>query len=437
MPRPGPTWTSEPWPLTASEVDEAIERLEARRHAMAGALLELDDHHSRRVLETTAVEGLTCERWSTARECLATLWAQFDVYRTVVGQIRSVRARRSRPSSADLLELTRLLTTRVVTPVEPDPEPERRNLTGKASCSRRITLDHLVAEMKGAFARIIETLAAVDQVWSDLGPQLEQARQRLRALEDLARDLGLQPTDPVAESVARCAARLLALGERLQADPLSLWTGATVDHGELQGLGVEIDRAAADLDALEDLRTQADRRLDGVAALQAEGRELVREAAALQEQVREKVSLATEPPVPRLTGAYAEGLSGARQLVRKGQWRRLSAVLDDLERVAECELEHGRRAVAALRRPLEERSELRGRLDAYRAKAFQLGRVEDTALEEEYQSARQLLWSARCDLGLAAAAVAAYQRAVNGSGGAPGSPGASPATVEDEGEDET
>lgn len=46
-------------------------------------------------------------------------------------------------------------------------------------------------------------------------------------------------------------------------------------------------------------------------------------------------------------------------------------------------------------------------------KAATLGRVEDLALEQCYQRARELLWSAPCDLAIAAAAVAEFQNAVN------------------------
>ena len=50
--------------------------------------------------------------------------------------------------------------------------------------------------------------------------------------------------------------------------------------------------------------------------------------------------------------------------------------------------------------------ELRGLLGAYKAKAARLGAAEDPGLAERYDQARDLLWTAPCDLAAAAAAVA-------------------------------
>jgi hypothetical protein len=49
---------------------------------------------------------------------------------------------------------------------------------------------------------------------------------------------------------------------------------------------------------------------------------------------------------------------------------------------------------------------------AYKSKAARLGRAEDLELTQRYDRARDLLWTAPCDLGAAAEAVAAYQQAI-------------------------
>jgi len=61
---------------------------------------------------------------------------------------------------------------------------------------------------------------------------------------------------------------------------------------------------------------------------------------------------------------------------------------------------------------LAARDELRGRLDAYRAKASAEGRAEDLVLDELYQRVRAALYEAPCDLGRARALAEDYQRAV-------------------------
>jgi hypothetical protein len=62
--------------------------------------------------------------------------------------------------------------------------------------------------------------------------------------------------------------------------------------------------------------------------------------------------------------------------------------------------------------PLAVRAELRGRLDAYRAKVARLRMAEDPVLIERYDQARRLLWSAPCDLAAADRTVQRYQQAV-------------------------
>jgi len=69
-------------------------------------------------------------------------------------------------------------------------------------------------------------------------------------------------------------------------------------------------------------------------------------------------------------------------------------------------------ADAAYRAPLTARDELRGLLGAYRTRAARSGLAEDTTLSVAYEAARDLLWSAPCDIDLARERVEAYQHAV-------------------------
>lgn len=61
---------------------------------------------------------------------------------------------------------------------------------------------------------------------------------------------------------------------------------------------------------------------------------------------------------------------------------------------------------------LDRRAELRGRLEAYRAKATGRGHAEDTELGALHRQARDVLFTAPCDLRTATLAVGRYQRAV-------------------------
>jgi len=110
-------------------------------------------------------------------------------------------------------------------------------------------------------------------------------------------------------------------------------------------------------------------------------------------------------------------LADLQNLLAGGRWVRLGSELDLLERELTATAETCRdseRTVVAL---LGTRDELRGLLDAYKAKAARMGAAEDPALAMRYDGARELLWTAPCDLAAAADAVTGYQQAVLALGG--------------------
>ncbi|MGH3927984.1 MAG: hypothetical protein ACRDTT_34830, partial [Pseudonocardiaceae bacterium] len=61
---------------------------------------------------------------------------------------------------------------------------------------------------------------------------------------------------------------------------------------------------------------------------------------------------------------------------------------------------------------LAKRQELRGRLEAFKAKAADFELAEDIELATVYRQAHEVLWRAPCDLSIAAESVERYLRAV-------------------------
>ena len=86
--------------------------------------------------------------------------------------------------------------------------------------------------------------------------------------------------------------------------------------------------------------------------------------------------------------------------------------MDTIETEAAAATERYRDAGRAAATLLDKRAELRGLLDAYQAKSVRLGAAEDTELGKLYAQAHDLLWTAPCDLAVAAAAVTNYQQAI-------------------------
>lgn len=148
---------------------------------------------------------------------------------------------------------------------------------------------------------------------------------------------------------------------------------------------------------LRDVLSRADRTL-------AEAREARGEVLA-------KIAASEVPAVSGPATVLHEQLSAAAEFRRHSQWHRLSPLLESLEQRADDELDRARAQLSAVTAPLAVRAELRGRLDAYKAKVAQHGMAEDRMLIERYDVARRMLWSAPCDLRAAEDAVLRYQHA--------------------------
>lgn len=158
------------------------------------------------------------------------------------------------------------------------------------------------------------------------------------------------------------------------------------------------------------LRDDADRRIATVAAAVTTARAAYQDALAAREEVRAKIAAAVPAPPP--VAALAGRLDGLDAIKSAGRWGRLASELEAVQQQAAAATRSCRDAQAEALALLERRNELRGLLDAYRARAGKIGAAEDTELDVLERRAREVLWSAPCDLAAAADAVTSYQQAV-------------------------
>lgn len=135
------------------------------------------------------------------------------------------------------------------------------------------------------------------------------------------------------------------------------------------------------------------------------------DAAAAQERAAARITGAAPQPLPDLA-RLAGALTALSDLQAAGRWTRLAADLDAAEKDTAAATQRCLDAERAAAAQLDRRDELRGLLDAYKAKAAGLGAAENADLEAAYGRARDVLWTAPCDLAAAAAAVTGYQQAV-------------------------
>ncbi|MCD0482778.1 hypothetical protein LO771_10295 [Streptacidiphilus sp. ASG 303] len=417
--------------MNREEADRALVRLGAERDAVEAALLALQDHPGRRLLEGAVLEGRTAERWAVAEQGLVLLWSLFDRYAEALAAARAVRSRRGRPGQAELVELTGLLRgAGVAVPAGQVPPGSAadaaRALAGSARPSEQLTLDGLVERMNAWCAAVADVVSAADAVRSALAARIDLLAAELQRVQALARSVGVLPgTHPAGDALDGLGAELASLRAEVARDPLALWTPGgprpgdprsalpgTVDTSRFDRAARALDDLRVELEGLLRVRDEADERLQQVAELLVRADATLAEARRARGEVLARIAGAEVPAVPGPASALRERVAAAAGLRRQGQWYRLAPLLDALEDAAAKELVRARHALTAVTGPLAVRAELRGRLDAYRAVAARLGLSGDPEIVERYEKARRLLWSAPCDLRAAESAVARYQQAL-------------------------
>ncbi|WP_149181399.1 hypothetical protein [Streptomyces sp. TRM49041] len=409
--------TGPPGPvMDRDEVDRALARLGAEHKAVEDSLLALQDHAGRRLLEGAALTGTTEQRWAATERSIALLWTYFDVYTDALRAAREVRARRRWPGREELAELTeRLCGESVVVPGSSVPDGAAARLT------ERFTLDRLVARMNELYAASLDVVVTADAVWSALPARIDLLAAELNRTRSLARSVGVRPGEhPAGDDLEAITEELATLRAQVVSDPLAFWRPA-VGSSAPGGGRPDTDRYDRAARALEDVRREieavlqvrqdSESRLLRLRDLLSRADRTLAEARNARGEVLAKIAASEVPVVSGPPTALQERLATAAEYRRHARWHRLSPLLEALEQEAEDELLRARASLTAVTAPLAVRAELRGRLDAYRAKVARHGLAEDPFLSERYDAARRMLWSAPCDLRAAEQAVLRYQRA--------------------------
>lgn len=251
-----------------------------------------------------------------------------------------------------------------------------------------------LAEAATLLEKVLDRVAAT--IGRDEHEQQAVMADAARATTDLA------TATTLSEQLGQLGNRVAALRTQLGAagrDPARLQAAAdaiAVVRAELEAMGAE--RAAM----LQQLSLLPDRVTD-LRTKEASVREL---AARCREKVTPAPPIAV-PSVDALAPAPTEAdLQGLTWPTARA---RLQPVLDQVTRFGAALAEAERRFSA----PLTERDDLRGLLQAFRDKAGDHGIGERADIDAAYQAAKDVLWSAPCDLVSARALTQAYSTAVN------------------------
>ncbi|MEV0992965.1 hypothetical protein [Streptomyces sp. NPDC049949] len=399
--------------MDRDDVDRALARLGAEHEAVETSLLALQDHAGRRLLEGAGLTGLTKERWAAADAAITRLWTYFDAYSGALGAAREIRERRRWPGRDELIELTERLRGPGVLIAGAGAEG--------VALAERLSLAELVSRMNELYASSLDVVVAADSVWSALPARIDLLAAELHRTRSLAHSVGVRPGEhPSGDDLEAITAELTGLREQVIADPLAFWQpvagssapgGGRPDTTRYDRAAVALEDVRREIEAVLAVRQDAEQRLIGLRDVLSRADRTLAEARTARGEVLAKIAASEVPVVSGPPTALQEQLAAAAEYRRRAQWHRLSPLLESLEERAEEELRRARESLTAVTAPLAVRAELRGRLDAYRAKVARHGMAEDPLLIERYDTARRMLWSAPCDLRAAEQAVLRYQRA--------------------------
>jgi hypothetical protein len=374
---------------------------------IAASLVELERHAGHRLLTGGPLTGATAARWATAAPLLSGLWRDFTLYREALDTARRVRGSRPRPNETALAELHRLLALPSVEVSRTEVGLSERGLTGAAERIEKITLDELSTRMHAAFAEVSELVTTCGRLREEALAELAPIAERVRAAGRLVAELDVgQP------SLTAAASALADLERRAGADPLSLADGSG-GLGQPGGLGRELPALSVALDDLTARLTAIASVRDGWADRLAELDGELRRLDELRARERTERDRATELVAASLTAPpdrLPDLLSRRAGLERAASWAARADTLGELRTAVGAAAAEIGAAVELATGQVERRTELRGRFEAYRARALRLGRIEEPGLLRLEEEIRRLLWTRPAELAGATRAIGAYQR---------------------------
>jgi len=355
--------------MTAPEVapaDTELLRLETAVTAIAANLVDLDDNPHRKELDKTRLAGRTATAWADATDALTELWDGYRMLTELIAKARGLRDQK-RFNDRERAEFVHLVLGKSVTLSTTTVPLAQRGLLGTGQISTTCSPAELLSAMEAEFATATTVVTRAGEVWQRLLPAAADLAAGLDNVRRLTREAG-GGTATLDEADRRLGAFTAALAS----DPLG------VDEWALDGVRDLIARADAERTSAAELRKELSRRLAethqlaGMIAVARRAAEVARDAAQGRFPDSEIAAVPHSALLPDLAALDA--------LAAAGQWALIGPRISDFTRRAREHLAALTTAAAHNTALLTSRNEMRGRLDAYRAKALRRGLGEDPQL---------------------------------------------------------
>ncbi|MFI5935402.1 hypothetical protein [Actinoplanes sp. NPDC051494] len=381
------------FPALLGRADNELSRLEAAATTIAANLVDLDDNAARKDLDRGPLTGRTATAWQDATAALTQLWDGYGMLTALITSARTVRGQRRFGDDERSAYIDQVLGRSITLSTTTVPLA-RRGLLGAGQVSTTCSPAELLSAMEAAFRTAVSVATWAGERWAKLLPETADAAARLAHLRSLTRSATLDEAD----------VRLGDFTATLATDPLGC------DDNTLDRVQELLDRADAERTSADELRETLSRRLADAHTVATRLADAARTAAAAEESVAGRFA---DADIVRIGGPdLRPDLAAIDALAAAGHWALISPRLAAWNRQATQRLAALADAAARNAGQLSARNELRGRFEAYRAKAASRGLAEHDTLVPLADQARATLTEAPCDLDAARAAVAGYQDAV-------------------------
>ena len=395
--------------MTPQDIDHTLGLWNSQLATAAQNLMDLQSHptYKRLTAPNGGLQGRTAAQAALAVNTLSMLLRYYELLQGAVG--RAEELRRDLPvlfgSEQRVGEIRRILEGRSIQlPAVPVPLGQRGLLSGMENVNS-ISPAALLSTMAKAFEETKAIVLAIDAAWETLGRNIEAASSRVAALQE---DLAL--LDEADRAMLREAeVKLDQLSQAAANDPLGaeneLAAGIT---SRLYELGNKVTQSKR-------LREQVTADLYTAEALLSAVQSAHRDACGTYAEVCEKIAAVTSSR-PKPDGEIEALASWLERLKTKSSEGVIAAVgvgLRNWTAAARETLGSDRAVLEESKRLLETRSELRGRLDALKAKARAYSMAEEQGLMVLAEQARHLLYSRPSALDRAASLLSEYEAKLN------------------------
>ncbi len=394
--------------MTCEELDRELAGRNQQLAAVANNLMELQADATYQLLTGSGgatrlqLRGETAARVLPALAEMETLFQQFGLLQAWLERVAQMR-RDLRPvfgREQALKEIEAVLRGESIRLPETALPLSQRNLLSGLERARGVRPDDLLARMVEAFAKARDAVLMVGEVWEQVLVEVEAAEAELRALR------GQVAGAAVPREIGAAEALLEGVKAGVECDPL----GA---RGELRG---KLRPSLAALAGRVRLRVQVQQEM---LAAEAMLRRLL--------ELEEEIGVAGKNSFERIAGAVAEvdargEVEGLRvwleRLKQRCEEERPEAIgvgLRNWQRAADGLVQRETDKLRRVSLPLEMRRELRGRMEALKAKARAYGMAENVVMAELAAEAEALLYARPTDVARAAAAVGMYEQKLSGA----------------------